>query len=119
MPQFLSYTPPSSSTLAHDHSLDELFQCWWDGEYGLHCNDLFRGNDLSAHLRDVHGIRGADKSPVCCRWNRCNLAMKKESIVRHVEERHLGIAHPCDTCGKKSFSRQDTLNRHKKTCSGP
>ncbi|OAX30802.1 hypothetical protein K503DRAFT_788231 [Rhizopogon vinicolor AM-OR11-026] len=118
MPQFLPYTPPSSSAPVDGYSLDGLFQCWWDGQYGLHCNDLFHGNDLSAHLRDAHGIRGADKSFVCCQWDQCNSVMKKESLVRHVEERHLGIAYRCDTCGKKSYSRKDTLNRHKKTCSG-
>ncbi|KAJ8584900.1 hypothetical protein M405DRAFT_884094 [Rhizopogon salebrosus TDB-379] len=117
MSQFRQYSAQSSSP-AHTHDLNEIFQCLWDGHYGLHCNDLFCGHNLSAHLREVHHIHGADKTPLYCLWNGCGLVLNKESLSRHVEERHLGIAYRCDTCGK-SYSRRDTLNKHMKTCSGP
>lgn len=103
------------------HSLDETFHCWWDSVWGLHCNDLFCGNNLSAHLQEVHQIHGvSDESRVYCRWNQCNLELNKESLVGHIEEKHLGVVHSCqcDTCGK-SFSHKDTLSRHKMACSGP
>jgi hypothetical protein len=99
------------------HDLKETFQCFWVGDHGLHCNELFYGYNLSAHLREVHHIHGADKAPVYCLWDGCSLGLKKESLSRHVEERHLCIAHPCNICGK-SYSRRDTLSKHIKACSG-
>ncbi|KAG1819690.1 uncharacterized protein BJ212DRAFT_1060736 [Suillus subaureus] len=86
----------------------------WDCAHGLYCNALIRGHNLSAHLREVHGIHGTDKTRVICKWKRCDRELHKESLVRHVEEAHMGISHPCE-CGA-TFSRRDTLNRHKKTC---
>ncbi|KAG2369025.1 hypothetical protein BDR07DRAFT_846536 [Suillus spraguei] len=94
-----------------------MFQCFWVCEHnGLHCNDLIRGHGVSAHLREVHGIHGPDKARVVCRWEHCGRELNKESLARHFEELHLGIAYWCE-CGVP-FSRKDTLNRHKKTCSG-
>ncbi|KAG2101122.1 hypothetical protein BD769DRAFT_1508391 [Suillus cothurnatus] len=98
------------------HSLNETFQCMWNCPGGVHCNDLIRGFELSAHLRETHGIHGSDKSRLWCLWNSCHKEVNKESLVRHVEEIHMRIEHMCG-CGA-SFSRKDTLNRHRKSCSG-
>jgi hypothetical protein len=106
------------------HSLDETYLCkWemcrWDGGYVVHCDALFCGDNLSDHLREAHNIHGADKLRVYCLWDGCGSEMNKESLVRHVEERHLGVSHRCNTCGVKRFSRRDTLIKHMKTCPGP
>lgn len=100
------------------HSLDELFQCMWVVEYGLHCNDLILGHNTSTHLRTCHGIRGADDLLFRCCWEGCNVVMKKESIARHVQAVHLGISYPCDTCNQK-FTRTYNLEVHKRNCPTP
>ncbi|KAG2124514.1 hypothetical protein BD769DRAFT_874711 [Suillus cothurnatus] len=106
----------NSSALNPDHSLDEVFQCMWGYPGGLHCNALFRGHNLSAHLREVHGINGTDKTRFLCQWDSCVREFNKESLVRHVEELHMRIVYSCK-CGN-TFSRRDTLNKHRTTCSG-
>ena len=103
--------------LFQKHTLDETFMCRWREVYGLHCGSLFCGNNLTAHLRDAHDIHGADKKRVYCLWEGCNTEMNKESIARHVEEKHLMVVYPCGTC-RSSFTRRDTLKKHKTTCSG-
>ncbi|KAG2741908.1 hypothetical protein P692DRAFT_20851013 [Suillus brevipes Sb2] len=85
----------------------------WSGPYGLHCNDLIRGYQLSAHIREVHGVHGSDKTRVTCHWHSCNMEFNMESLSRHIAEVHLCITYPCDTCGS-AFWRRDTLNRHMK-----
>ncbi|KAG1841122.1 hypothetical protein DFJ58DRAFT_77755 [Suillus subalutaceus] len=98
------------------HLLGDMFQCMWHCGNGLHCNALIRGHNLSAHLREAHGIEGSDMTRVWCLWNSCNREFNKESLSRHVEEVHMGIVHACG-CGAV-FSRKDTLAKHKRTCSG-
>ncbi|KAG2126658.1 hypothetical protein BD769DRAFT_1461326 [Suillus cothurnatus] len=104
-----------SSASQTGHSLDETFQCMWSSAhgYGLHCNALICGRNLSVHLREAHGIYGADKDRVVCQWEFCNKELNKESLTRHLEETHMGIIHRCQ-CGS-TFSRRDTLNKHMKT----
>ncbi|KAG2031233.1 hypothetical protein BDR03DRAFT_972936 [Suillus americanus] len=109
--------PAPSTSAPGRHSPDELFQCMWVCPTGLHCNALIRGYNLSTHLREAHGLHGSDKSRCWCLWNSCNREFNKESVVRHVEEIHLGIGYSCNQCGA-AFSRRDTLNRHSRACSG-
>ncbi|KAG2075442.1 hypothetical protein BDR04DRAFT_41804 [Suillus decipiens] len=99
------------------HYLNETFMCMWSVGHGLHCNDLICGKNLSTHLREVHGVHGSDKTRVPCRWNTCNKEVNKESLGRHIEEIHMRVAYKCEQC-PKAFSRKDTLNKHKRTCSG-
>ncbi|KAG1736819.1 hypothetical protein EDB19DRAFT_1024344 [Suillus lakei] len=107
--------PDSTAPGPGTHSLEELFQCMWGYPHGTYCNALIRGYNLATHLREVHGIHGPDKLRLECKWNGCDRELNKESLVRHVEECHIGIVFDCK-CGK-TFSRKDTLGRHKKTCS--
>ncbi|KAG1768611.1 hypothetical protein EV702DRAFT_931101, partial [Suillus placidus] len=86
---------------------DETFLCMW----GMNCNALIRGYNLSAHLHEAHGIHGQDRTLVMCKWNHCGRELNKESLCRHVEEIHMGIVYTCE-CGN-AYSRRDTLNRHK------
>lgn len=100
------------------HILNETFQCMWGSSHGgLHCNDLFCGYNLSAHIREAHGIRGSDKSRVICMWDSCNVELSKESLSRHVEEKHLRIVYSCSECAG-TYSRRDRLNRHRKEAHG-
>ncbi|KAG2749959.1 hypothetical protein P692DRAFT_20452042 [Suillus brevipes Sb2] len=104
-------------SLAPSPSLDPMFQCLWSGPDGSRsgCNYPFFARELSAHLCEYHGIRGADKSRIHCSWDDCNKELNKENLSRHVEERHLRIMHPCDTCNK-TFTRKYNLNHHRKQC---
>ncbi|KAG0706545.1 hypothetical protein DFH29DRAFT_1066868 [Suillus ampliporus] len=97
------------------HSLAETFQCMWGYPYGLHCNYLIRGHDMSAHMHDIHGIDGPDQSRIECKWNHCGQELILENLSKHVEQIHLGIVYSCD-CGK-TFSCRDILDTHKKHCS--
>ncbi|KAG0699268.1 hypothetical protein DFH29DRAFT_937589 [Suillus ampliporus] len=92
-----------------------LFLCMWGHPNGLNCNHFIRGYELPTHLREAHGVRGADKLYVECKWDHCGRGMKKESLSRHIEETHMGVEHPCH-CGK-IFSRRDTLTKHQRSCS--
>lgn len=105
-----SRTAPSNRT----HSPEETFLCLWVGADGLHCDDLIIGCNLNTHLRQVHGVHGADKDRMLCRWRSCYKELNKENLARHIEETHLGIVHTCTGCGAK-FSRKDTLNKHRVT----
>jgi hypothetical protein len=113
---YLSNGLSNSSALEPGHLPGEVFQCMWSCADGLCCNDLIRGHNLSTHLREVHGIHGTDKTRFECKWNSCNREYYKESLVRHVEEVHMRIVYSCK-CGNRYF-RRDTLNKHRKTCSG-
>lgn len=69
------------------HSPDPLFQCLWE-----HCNHIIFAQRLSTHLRECHGIRGANKMLVNCLWDYCNSELNEEMLSRHVESVHLGVA---------------------------
>ena len=91
--------------------------CLWTDAHGLRCNEFFYGNNLSAHMQNVHNIHGPDNLRLNCLWKDCGIPLDKEYLSRHIEEKHLGIGHPCSACGK-TYSRKDTLSKHKKNCSG-
>ncbi|KAG1876568.1 hypothetical protein DFJ58DRAFT_909816 [Suillus subalutaceus] len=115
-------TPPSSRTEKGPSGVvpslgrvvrlpSETFLCMWDGDApGIHCNELFCGYELPAHLRD-HGIRGADKLRFSCQWESCGTKLNRESIVRHVKEKHLRINSACDICNQ-TFTREYNLAAH-------
>ncbi|KAG1857883.1 hypothetical protein C8R48DRAFT_269828 [Suillus tomentosus] len=114
--RFQHYQTNGVSDSAPGHFINEVFQCWWDCYApAMHCNDLICGRDLSYHLQEKHGIYGSDSARVLCQWNSCNsMKLKKESLARHIEEKHMRIVHKCE-CGS-TYSRRDSLNKHKRTC---
>jgi hypothetical protein len=75
------------------------------------CSSLVQGPDFTEHLRSHHGIGGPDKAQLMCCWIGCFAEMKKESLVRHVNERHLEFKYACPNCPEQ-FTRDYTLRNH-------
>lgn len=98
------------------HSSDEIFECQWLDPSGP-CNHEFSRQSISDHLRQFHGIRGADTMRVRCYWHGCGKELNRGNLLRHVKETHLSISYPCDTCNRR-FTRQYNLNQHQTTCPG-
>lgn len=92
----------------------ETFICHWMELHGP-CNREFRVQDLSDHLREFHGIRGAHNLRIYCAWAGCTTELNRESLLRHVKSRHLFIVYPCRTCNRR-FTRRCVLNQHQITC---
>lgn len=66
--------------------------CQWVGEDGTVCGGHITSATVSQHLT-THGVVNMTYNHLLsCRWLECQLRrdMKRESIVRHVRERHLG-----------------------------
>lgn len=91
-------------------SPDHTF-CLWDIGGGIPCSAYISVLDLSTHLR-MHGVKGPGDLVIHCAWDGCARApMKRESVIRHIEEVHLHLKYMCSQCGT-SFSRKYTLNSH-------
>ncbi|KAG1898731.1 kinase-like domain-containing protein [Suillus fuscotomentosus] len=98
------------------HSLEGMFQCKWNGPNGLSCDHLIHPHDLSSHLREVHEIRGSGNSRNQCIWDGCNRVLRRDTLLRHINEVHGRVVrHSCDSCGRK-FRRLCMLNGHRRTC---
>ncbi|KIK33311.1 hypothetical protein CY34DRAFT_99819, partial [Suillus luteus UH-Slu-Lm8-n1] len=52
------------------------------------CNYIILGHQISHHLREFHGIQGADHVRVDCSWDYCDRTISKENLARHVQEAH-------------------------------
>ncbi|KAH7884556.1 hypothetical protein F5I97DRAFT_1470252 [Phlebopus sp. FC_14] len=100
--------------IATTDSERSIYQCGWVEGQSL-CNEEFQGSKLSAHLKAAHGITGPDNAQFVCCWAGCATPMKKESVIRHVQEIHLIWRYYCPwpVC-KEHFSRKYTLNQHYK-----
>ncbi|KAG2032696.1 kinase-like domain-containing protein [Suillus americanus] len=72
-------------------SLEEKFQCMWVGSDGLYCNALIPRRDVSSHLREAHGTHDSKALTIKCRWNHCDIYLRRENLYRHVSEAHLGL----------------------------
>ena len=83
--------------------------CWVTGQAA--CDLVVQGLDFSEHLRSHHGVGGPEKAPLVCCWSGCFAEMKKESLMRHVNEKHLEIKHACPSCPEQ-FTRDYTLRNH-------
>lgn len=91
-------------------SPDHTF-CLWDIGGGIPCGAYISVSDLSKHMR-VHGVRGPGYLPIQCVWDGCTRApVKRESVVRHIEEVHVQVKYLCNQCWA-SFSRKHTLKSH-------
>ncbi|KAG2133628.1 uncharacterized protein EDB93DRAFT_1254728 [Suillus bovinus] len=90
-------------------SLDHAF-CLWDIG-GIPCGAYISVFDLSKHMR-MHGVKGPGDLEIQCAWDGCTRApMKRESVVRHIEEVHVQVKYTCNQCWA-SFSRKNTLKSH-------
>ena len=75
----------------------EIRTCQWMGDDGAACGALIPGTvaSVSQHLT-THGVKDmAHDYALSCRWLGCRLrgakiTMRRESIVRHVREKHFG-----------------------------
>ncbi|KAF8558112.1 hypothetical protein OG21DRAFT_1481648 [Imleria badia] len=54
------------------------------------CSSFVQVADFPDHLRS-HGLVGSEQTKVKCCWVSCSADMKKESLVRHVNEKHLEL----------------------------
>ncbi|KAG1832568.1 hypothetical protein DFJ58DRAFT_823086 [Suillus subalutaceus] len=89
-----------------DHTL-----CRWDIGGGIPCGAYISVLDLSKHVR-MHGVKGPGDLAIQCAWDGCTRPpMKRESVVRHIEEVHVQVKYPCSQCWA-SFSRKHTLSSH-------
>ncbi|KAG2104090.1 uncharacterized protein F5147DRAFT_272315 [Suillus discolor] len=108
MSAFLS-APHNDPTPATDFSNHTI--CSWDSGLGIPCGAYISVSNLSKHL-STHGVNGPAKSVISCAWGDCGrAAMKRENVIRHVEEVHLQVKYLCDQCNA-SFSRKSTRNAH-------
>lgn len=89
-----------------DHTL-----CLWDIGGGTPCGAYISVLDLSKHVR-MHGVKGPGNLEIQCAWDGCTRApMKRESVVRHLEEVHVKVKYLCSQCWAP-FSRKYTLGSH-------
>ncbi|KAG1891775.1 uncharacterized protein F5891DRAFT_681149 [Suillus fuscotomentosus] len=89
-----------------DHTI-----CLWDVGGGIPCGACISVLDLSKHVR-MHGVKGPGDLEIQCTWDGCARSpMKRESIVRHIEEVHVQVKYRCSQCWA-SFSRKHTLRSH-------
>ncbi|KAH0833173.1 hypothetical protein J3R83DRAFT_12201, partial [Lanmaoa asiatica] len=84
--------------------------CCWSTPQGI-CCALIKGRDFPEHLRTNHGIIGPEKALLRCYWVDCFAEMKKESLTRHVQERHLELRYQCPNCPEQ-FTRSYTMHNH-------
>ncbi|KIM50924.1 hypothetical protein SCLCIDRAFT_1225001 [Scleroderma citrinum Foug A] len=67
---------------------DSTTLCGWVDRRGNVCGEPIT-NDCARHLATAHGItKKSPDSAITCGW--CSKQMKRESMLRHVRERHLG-----------------------------
>jgi len=93
-----------------DPQLHRHYPCqWWTG-HGV-CNALVQCCGFSDHLRFYHGVAGSEKAQVECCWGGCSSVMRKESLMRHLNEIHLEVKVACHICGEQ-FTRSHTLKGH-------
>lgn len=86
--------------------------CFWVVGLGpAICNAFVLGHEFSEHLRTDHVPAGTDKTLVMCCWAGCSSEMKKESLMRHVQEKHLEWKYTCPNCFER-FTRNYTRDQH-------
>ena len=109
----LTCKPQDAARLCQYASLAHPLQgytCGWMTGQAV-CGSLVQGSEFSEHLRSRHGVGVPGDVRVMCCWNGCFVKMKKEHLVRHVNETHLEIKHACPHCPAQ-FTRDYTLELH-------
>ena len=104
--QFWSHeaSTPSSSVLPQGM---ETYSCQWTQKDGTICGEQITLSTISHHLA-THGVRHLSSgSRLLCRWSGCMKGMKRESIVRHICEAHLGLRR---TLGRRDQDRDSNRN---------
>jgi hypothetical protein len=98
--------------LCQSRSLTNLryYPCYWVTGQAV-CGSLVQDLEFPEHLRCHHGVGGPDKAQLMCCWIGCFTEMKKESLMRHVNEKHLEIKYACPNCPEQ-FTRIHTLQSH-------
>lgn len=86
------------------------YRCCWVIGPAL-CGLSVPGSEFPDHLRSHHGVTGSEKTPVMCCWDGCFMEMNRESLVRHVNERHLELKYACPNCFEQ-FTRPYTMHNH-------
>ena len=85
--------------------------CFWVDGHAT-CNKLVLGHEFSEHLRTCHVSVDADKARVRRRcWIGCSCEIRNESLIRHVQEKHLERKYTCPNCFER-FTRSYTRDEH-------
>lgn len=67
------------------------YLCGWRDNSGGKCGARVTYHNLAHHFAIVHGIRNmASDVEIMCRWCPPGTIVKRESLLRHLRERHLG-----------------------------
>ncbi|KAN0092690.1 hypothetical protein V8E55_003474 [Tylopilus felleus] len=111
---------PYNSSFSEDDSCElvaialglKQFRCAWAAN-GSPCNVSILGQDISSHLKTVHGANDTPK--IVCMWGACGEMLNKGCVVRHVQEKHLEYRWPCPKCGAV-FNRRGVMDTHRATC---
>jgi hypothetical protein len=80
-----------------------LHTCQWMKDDGTICGEQITGMTITDHLV-IHGVTDMPHDRrLLCRWPGCQLrgnkpTVKRESIARHVREKHLGCKRPSKHC---------------------
>ncbi|KAF9223342.1 hypothetical protein BS17DRAFT_134707 [Gyrodon lividus] len=90
----------------------KVYACRWLVN-GVACHTEIPGRDYSTHLRTVHGV-GRDPR-LECKWDHCGEHLKKDCVIRHLQEKHLMYRWPCPKCGAL-FTRRGNMNAHRANC---
>lgn len=90
------YLLTQASSLQLQQVSPGLYKCQWLNDDDTICGRPITWKTVAEHL-STHGIKRMSRShQLTCRWAGCHLrgggkaTIKRENIVRHVRERHLG-----------------------------
>ncbi|KAG9313283.1 hypothetical protein JVU11DRAFT_5587 [Chiua virens] len=79
-----------TSTGGNHDSISSVVECRWIQKMEV-CDFTLTKQDLKRHLADCHGIKAMSHNIIVqCRWEGCGKSMKRESLLRHIYEKHLG-----------------------------
>ncbi|KAI6095914.1 hypothetical protein F5141DRAFT_623634 [Pisolithus sp. B1] len=92
-----SHTSPSMNAPSADapRNLTARDCCGWQDNSGRKCGAPVTYDNLAYHFAALHGIRNlASDAKIICRWCPPGKIVKRESLLRHLREHHLGYQRP-------------------------